>query len=182
MRKQGEPFTAWRPDGEGQKLEGIVLYETPPRMERGVTIVGVTPKTAVALGALKLANHEVHLVRATQGFGYFLGDLRGFPPKFTAIVPMGAPSGTPDKPGPHLFDFGRWDTKMPLRVSREYAPGKMTSNDPRVFLVPTGLPPGQVGRLFVAVTAPDEVVLCLDRSPQEPEPLVASLSLSKALR
>jgi hypothetical protein len=154
-------------------------------MERGVSIVGVTPKTAVALGALKLANHEVHLVRATQGFGYFLGDLRGFPPKFSAIVPMGAPSGNASEPGPHMFDFGRWDTKMPLRVAREYVPGKMTSNDPRVFLVPTGLPVGAVGRLFVAVTAPDEVVLCLDRStdgkPAE-EPIIVELNLAKALR
>jgi hypothetical protein len=30
----------------------------------------------------------------------------------------------------------------------------MTSNDPRVFLVPTGLPPGVIGRLFVCVTSP----------------------------
>lgn len=184
LAKPGEPFEAWRPEGGNAPLRGVVLYETPPRVERGVTIVGVTPKTAVALGALKLANHEVHLVRATQGFGYFLGDLRGFPPKFTAIVPMGAPSGPPGEAGPHMFDFGRWDTKMPLRVAREYVPGKMTSNDPRVFLVPTGLPPGQVGRLFVAVTAPDEIVLCLDRANPgaETEPLVAQLSLSKALR
>lgn len=181
----GEPFEAWRPEGGGGTLQGIVLYETPPRMERGVSIVGVTPKTAVALGALKLANHEVHLVRATQGFGYFLGDLRGFPPKFTAIVPMGAPSGKANEPGPHLFDFGRWDTKMPLRVAREYVAGKMTSNDPRVFLVPTGLPTGEVGRLFVAVTAPDEVVLCLDRSADgKPavDPIIVELNLAKALR
>ncbi|MCC6525709.1 MAG: hypothetical protein IT373_23875 [Polyangiaceae bacterium] len=187
------PFEPWRPDGK-VPLRGVVLYETPPHVERGVTMVGVTPKTAVALGALKLANHEVHLVRATQGFGYFLGDLRGFPPKFTALVPMGAPSGPEGEPGPHLFDFGRWDTKMPLRLAREYVPGKMTSNDPRVFLVPTGLPPGQVGRLYVAVVSPDEVVLCLDRSagprpagaPSEPgaeePPLVARLTLSKLLR
>lgn len=180
----GEPFEAWRPDDAAVPLRGIVLYETPPRVERGVSVVGVTPKTAVALGALKLANHEVHLVRATQGFGYFLGDLRGFPPKFTAIVPMGAPSGAAAEPGPHMFDFGRWDTKMPLRVSREYVPGKMTSNDPRVFLVPTGLPPGQVGRLYVAVVAPDEIVLCLDRATPDAsgEPIVAQLSLTKALR
>ncbi|NUP11712.1 MAG: hypothetical protein HOW73_37170 [Polyangiaceae bacterium] len=185
LARPGEPFEAWRPEGGSAPLRGIVLYETPARTERGVTIVGVTPKTAVALGALKLANHEVHLVRASQGFGYFLGDLRGFPPKFTAIVPMGAPSGPPGQQGPHLFDFGRWDTKMPLRVSREYVPGKMTSNDPRVFLVPTTLPPGQVGRLYVAVTAPDEVVLCLDRSTTgdaAAEPLVAQLNLTKALR
>ena len=43
------------------------------------SIVGVTPKTAVALGALKIANHEVHLVRRSQGFSYFLGDLRANP-------------------------------------------------------------------------------------------------------
>ncbi|MBK6514062.1 MAG: hypothetical protein IPM79_31280 [Polyangiaceae bacterium] len=184
LAKPGEAFEPWRPDSARAPLSGVVLWETPARTERGVTIVGVTPKTAVALGALKLANHEVHLVRATQGFGYFLGDLRGFPPKFAAIVPMGAPSGKPGEPGPHMFDFGRWDTKMPLRVSREYLPGKMTSNDPRVFLVPTGLPPGQVGRLYVAVVAPDEIVLCLDRagSGDGAEPLVAPLSLTKALR
>jgi hypothetical protein len=176
-------FQPWRPAASGGALRNIVLYETPPRTERGVTIVGVTPKTAVALGALKLANHEVHLVRATQGFGYFLGDLRGFPPKFVALVPMGAPSGPAEQPGPHLFDFGRWDSKMPLRVAREYVPGKMTSNDPRVFLVPTGLPPGHLGRLFVAVAAPDEVVLLLDRAGgNEPEPLTTTLSLAKALR
>ncbi|MFO0555664.1 MAG: hypothetical protein U0271_45220 [Polyangiaceae bacterium] len=188
--QKGEAFRAWRPEGDGSApFRSVVLYETLPRNERGTTIVGVTPKTAVALGALKLASHEVHLVRATQGFGYFLGDLRGFPPKFTALVPMGAPSGPPDQPGPHIFDFGRWDTKMPLRVAREYVPNKMTSNDPRVFLVPTGLPPGHVGRLYVAVVSPDEVVLCLDRAPggaapssPETEPLTSHLYLSKALR
>jgi hypothetical protein len=192
LAKPGEPFEPWRPEGSGAPLRGVLLVETPARMERGVSVVGVTPKTAVALGALKLANNEVHLVRATQGFGYFLGDLRGFPPKFTAIVPMGAPSGSPNEPGPHVFDFGRWDTKTALRVSREYVAGKMTSNDPRVFLVPTGLPPGHVGRLYVAVVAPDEIVLCLDRSPPAPadgaapgpalEPLVSELNLAKALR
>jgi hypothetical protein len=187
--REGGAFEPWRPDGSapsgsGGALRNVVLYESPPRTERGVTIVGVTPKTAVALGALRLANSEVHLVRASQGFGYFLGDLRGFPPKFVALVPMGAPSGPVDQPGPHLFDFGRWDSKMPLRVAREYVPGKMTSNDPRVFLVPTGLPPGHLGRLLVAVAAPDEIVLCLDRTggETETEPLVAKLSLAKALR
>jgi hypothetical protein len=171
----------WTPEGK-RPLAGLVLYETSPRVERGVTIVGVTPKTAVALGALKLANHEVHLVRASQGFGFFLGDLRGFPPKFTALIPMGAPSGDPASPGPHLFDFGRWDSKMPLRASRELEPGKMTSNDPRVFLVPTGLPPGHVGKLKVAVIAPDEIAVWLDTGDASHPPLVSRIKLSQALR
>ena len=49
------------------------------------------------------------------------------------------------------------------RVSKEYVPGKMTSNDPRVFLVPTGLPPGVIGKLFVCVIAPEELALHLER-------------------
>jgi hypothetical protein len=180
VAKAGEAFAPWRPE-DGGSLRTLVEWETKPRSERGTTIVGVTPKTAVALGALKLASHEVHLVRASQGFGWFLGDLRGFPPKFVALVAMGAPSGPADQPGPHLFDFGRWDTKMPLRVTREYVAGKMTSSDPRLSLVPTGFPPGFTGRLCVAVTSPDEVTLCLDRGDQG-EPLFSSVHLGKALR
>src|SRR4029078_3366081 len=45
----------WRPESEGP-FQQVVLYETPQRTDRGATIVGVTPKTAVALGALKIAN------------------------------------------------------------------------------------------------------------------------------
>jgi hypothetical protein len=142
--------------------------------------VGVTPKTAVALGALKIANHEVHLVRRTQGFSYFMGDLRGFPPKFTALIPMGAQAGDPAVFGPHYIEFGRWDAKMPLRVAREYVPGKMTSNDPRLSMIPTGLPAGAVGRLFVCVVTPDEVALCLQREGQEP--LVSTVNLAKFMR
>lgn len=168
----------WRPDSK-EPFQQVVRYETPQRVERGATIVGVTPKTAVALGALKIANREVHLVRRTQGFSYFLGDLRGFPPKFTAIVPMGAPVGDPAVMGPHYVDFGRWDAKTPLRVAREYVAGKMTSSDPRISLVPTGLPIGAAGRLFVCVSAPEEIALFLQREGQEP--LVASVNLAKYL-
>ncbi|MBK8251694.1 MAG: hypothetical protein IPK82_03390 [Polyangiaceae bacterium] len=173
------PFRVWKPEGDAP-FEQVVLYETPSRTERGVTIVGVTPKTAVALGALKIANNEVHLMRKAQGFSYFLGDLRGFPPKFTALIPMGTPPGDPASAGPHYVELGRWDTKTPLRVSKEYVPGKMTSNDPRVFLVPTGLPTGVVGRLFVCVTAPEEVALHLERDGQEP--LRNTINLAKFMR
>lgn len=166
----------WRPDGD-TPFQNVVLWETSPRTERGATIVGVTPKTAVALGALKIANHEVHLVRRSQGFSYFLGDLRGFPPKFTAILPMGAPTGDPAVFGPHYVDFGRWDSKTPLRASREYLPGKMTSSDPRLSLIPTGLPPGIVGRLHVCVVTPEEIAIMLQREGQEP--LCAMLNLQK---
>jgi hypothetical protein len=169
----------WRPDST-EPFQQVVLYETPQRVERGATIVGVTPKTAVALGALKIANHEVHLVRRTQGFSYFIGDLRGFPPKFQALIPMGAPAADPAVFGPHYVDFGRWDSKMPLRVCREYVPGKMTSSDPRISLVPTGLPAGAVGKLFVCVVRPDEVALCLQREGQEP--LVSTVNLAKLMR
>lgn len=169
----------WQPDGEGAFAQ-VVRYETPARVERGATIVGVTPKTAVALGALKIANHEVHLVRRTQGFSYFMGDLRGFPPKFTALIPMGAQAGDPSVFGPHYVDFGRWDAKMPLRVAREYVPGKMTSNDPRLSMIPTGLPAGAVGRLFVCVVRPDEVALFLQRDGQEP--LLSAVNLAKFMR
>ncbi|MFS8065370.1 MAG: hypothetical protein ACMG6S_03255 [Byssovorax sp.] len=169
----------WRPDSEGP-FQQVVLYETPQRTDRGATIVGVTPKTAVALGALKIANHEVHLVRRTQGFSYFLGDLRGFPPKFKALVPMGTQVGDPATFGPHFIDLGRWDAKTPLRVTREYVPNQMTSNDPRISLVPTGLPPGVIGRLFACVVSPEEVTLALQREGQEP--LVATVNLAKYMR
>jgi hypothetical protein len=172
-------LAVWRPDDDPKAFSHVVRWETPQRTERGATIVGVTPKTAVALGALKIANHEVHLVRRSQGFSYFLGDLRGFPPKFTAIVPMGAPPGDPAVFGPHYIDFGRWDSKTPLRASREYLPGKMTSSDPRISLVPTGLPPGIVGRLHVCVVTPEEVALMLQRDGQEP--LCVMLNLQKYL-
>lgn len=165
----------WRPDS-GDTFSQVVLYETPQRTERGVTIVGVTPKTAVSLGALKIANHEVLLVRRSQGFSYFLGDLRGFPPKFRAVVPMGTKVGDPTVLGDHYIDFGRWDAKTPLRASKEYEPGKMTSSDPRLVLVPTGLPPGAVGRLLVCVASPDEVVLHLEREGQEPARSLVNLT------
>ncbi len=158
----------------------VVRWETPARLERGVSVVGVSPKTAVSLGALKIANREMHLVRHAQGFGYFLGDLRGFPPKFVALVPMGAPpvdAASPDSP---WTDFGPWDTAAPLRVSREYEPGKMTSNDPRVSFVPTGFASGEKGRLFVQVIAPEEIALRLDRA--EGEPRRARLNLAAYLR
>lgn len=169
----------WSPDST-EPFQQVVRYETPARVERGVSIVGVTPKTAVALGALKIANHEVHLVRRTQGFSYFLGDLRGFPPKFTALIPMGAQPDDPNVFGPHYIDFGRWDSKMPLRVAREYVPGKMTSNDPRVSMVPTGLPAGAVGKLFVCVVSPEEVALCLQRDAEDP--LCSTVNLAKFMR
>lgn len=169
----------WRP-GSDKPFQQVVLYETPQRTERGVTIVGVTPKSAVALGALKIANHEVHLVRRAQGFRYFVGDLRGFPPKFTALVQMGTAVSDPSVFGPHYVDFGKWDTKTPLRVSQEFVPGKMTSSDPRVSLVPTGLPPGLVGRLFVCVSGTDELTLALQRDGDEP--VVATCNLAKSMR
>lgn len=169
----------WSPDS-AEPFQQVVRYEMPARMERGVSIVGVTPKTAVALGALKIANHEVHLVRRTQGFSYFLGDLRGFPPKFTALIPMGAQPADAAVFGPHYIDFGRWDSKMPLRVTREYVPGKMTSNDPRISMVPTGLPAGSVGKLFVCVVSPEEVALCLQR--EGADPLCSAVNLAKFMR
>ncbi len=169
----------WRPGSDGP-FQQVVLYETPARSDRGATVVGVTPKTAVALGALKIANHEVHLVRRTQGFSYFLGDLRGFPPKFRALIPMGAPVGDPAVFGPHYTDLGRWDPKTPLRVSREYVPNQMTSNDPRISLIPTGLPAGELGRLFVCVSAPEEIALLLQREGKEP--LLTVINLGKFMR
>ncbi|MRG93391.1 hypothetical protein [Polyangium spumosum] len=169
----------WRP-GSSDPFQQVVLYETPQRTERGVTIVGVTPKTAVALGALKIANREVHLVRRAQGFSYFVGDLRGFPPKFVALVQMGTPVSDPGVFGPHYVDFGKWDTKTPLRVAQEYVPGKMTSNDPRVSMIPTGLAAGLVGRLYVCVSGPDELTLALQRDGQDP--LVTTLNLAKYMR
>ncbi len=166
----------WRPGSPGP-FQQVVLYETPPRVERGVTVVGVTPKTATALGALRIANREVHLVRRAQGFSYFLGDLRGFPPKFVAMIPMGALPGDPNQPGPHFVDFGTWDAQKPLRVCKDYEPGKMTSNDSRLSIVPTGLPLSTSGRLFVCVVTPEELALRLEREGQEP--LHTSLNLAK---
>jgi hypothetical protein len=170
----------WRPGSDaGAPFSQVVLWETPARRERGVTIVGVTPKTAVALGALKIANHEVFLVRRSQGFSYFLGDLRGFPPKFHAALTMGAPAGDPDDPKAYV-EIGRWDAKVPLRVSKEYVAGKMTSSDPRIVLVPTGLPPGAVGKLSACVVSPEEVALRLDVAGAEP--VIVPVNLSKYMR
>ena len=166
----------WRP-GSSSPFQQVVLYETPPRVERGVTVVGVTPKTAVALGALRIANREVHLVRRAQGFSYFLGDLRGFPPKFVALVSMGTVPEDANKPGPHWIEFGTWDALKPLRVCKDYVPGKMTSNDSRLSIVPTGLPVNAIGRLFVCVSAPDELALRLER--EGSEPLLLTLNLAK---
>lgn len=170
---------AYRP-GSDIPFQQVVLYETPATTHRGVTVVGVGPKTAVAMGALKIANREVSLVRRTQGFSYFLGDLRGFPPKFEALVPMGAMPGDPNTEGPHFVDFGRWDGKTPLRASKEYTPGKMTSSDPRLMLVPTGFPPDARGRLRICVVSPDDIALVLDREGQPP--LTNMLKLTKELR
>jgi len=122
----------------------------------------------------------VHLVRRAQGFRYFVGDLRGFPPKFSALVHMGTTVSDPSVFGPHYTDFGKWDTKTPLRVSQEFIPGKMTSSDPRVSLVPTGLPPGLVGRLFVCVSGTDELTLALQRDGEDP--VVATCNLAKSMR
>jgi len=71
---------------------------------------------------------------------------------------------------------GTGDAKTPLRVTREYVPNQMTSNDPRISLVPTGLPPGVIGRLFACVVSPEEVTLALQREGQEP--LVATVNLA----
>ena len=168
-------LTIWRP-GSSAPFSPIVLWETPARVERGAAIAAVTPKTAVALGALKIANREVFLVRKKQGFGWFVGDLRGFPPKFVALVPMGAaPVDDDDESG--WIDFGRWDAETPLRASREYVAGKMSSSDPRLSFVPTGLPIGERGRLRVRVVSPDELVLSLVR--EGGEPLAARVHLDR---
>ncbi|PKN48518.1 MAG: hypothetical protein CVU63_04815, partial [Deltaproteobacteria bacterium HGW-Deltaproteobacteria-20] len=166
----------WRP-GCKTPFQQVVLYETPSRLERGVKTVGVTPKTAVALGALRIANREVHLVRRAQGFSYFLGDLRGFPPKFVALVPMGALPSDPAEFGPQFVDFGTWDGQKPFRVCKDYEPGKMTSKDPRLSIIPTNLPLEASGHLFVCVVAPDELLLHLER--EDDEPLRATLNLAK---
>ncbi len=150
----------WRP-GDAWTPEGVILYETPTRVERGIEVLGVTPKTAVALGALKIANREVHLVRAQQGFSYFVGDMRGFPPKFVALLPMGTLPANPDEWGAHYLDFGTWDAQKPLRVAREYVAGKMASNDPRLLTIPTGLPAGTSGRLYACVVTPSRIALHL---------------------
>lgn len=150
----------WRPEDAGEP-QGVVLFEMPTRKERGVEVLGISPKTAVALGALKIANREVHLVRAQQGFSYFVGDMRGFPPRFQALVPMGTLPGNADEWGPHYVEFGPWDAQKPLRVCAEFEPGKMSSNDPRLRTIATGLPPGSSGKLYVCVTAPTRIALHL---------------------
>lgn len=169
---------AWKPTSNAP-FEQVVLYEVPARTERGTSIVGVSPKTAVALGALNIANRVVHLVRRSQGFSYFLGDLRGFPPKFQALVPMGTPASDPASDGAAV-DFGRWDSQRPLRVCKEYAPGKMTAGDPRLSIIPTGLPAGEVGQLSVVVLSPEEVALILHREGKDP--LRVDLNLAKFMR
>lgn len=156
----------WHPSSSGE-FHQVVLYETMPKLERGVRTVGVSPKTAVALGALRIANREVHLVRRAHGFGYFLGDLKGFPPKFVPLISMGAPSCDAGEFGPHFVDFGPWDAQKPLRVCKDYEQGAMTGNDPRLFIVPTNLSAQGPGRLYACVTGPDEVALYFEQ-PNQP--------------
>jgi len=146
----------WHP-GDADAPQGVVRYETPGRIERGAEILGVTPKTAVALGALRIANRDVHLVRAAQGFSYFVGDLRGFPPKFQALLPLGTPPAPHDDFGPHYVDFGPWNGHKPLRVSREYEPGRMASTDPRVASIRPDLPVDATGRLYLCAVSPSTV-------------------------
>jgi hypothetical protein len=150
-------LTVWRP-GDSHPPQGVVLYETPTRFERGAEITGVTPKTAVAFGALRIANHDVHLVRAAQGFSYFVGDLRGFPPKFVALLSLGALPADPQQWGPHYVDFGAWNGQKPLRISKEFEPQKMTANDPRVLSVRPELPDAP-GRLYVCAVSPTEIAM-----------------------
>ncbi len=165
----------WRPGSDGA-FDQVVLYDTPPRRERGVTIPGVTPKTAVALGALRIANREVHLVRQAQGFSYFVGDLRGFPPKYQALIAMGTLAADPNEQGDHYVDFGSWDGQKPLRICKDYEEGRMTANDPRLTIVPTGLPREASGRLRVCVTAPEELALVLERPGEEPATALLNLA------
>jgi hypothetical protein len=147
----------WHP-GDAAAPQGVVLYETPSRLERGAEITGVTPKTAVALGALRIANRDVHLVRAAQGFSYFVGDLRGFPPKFVAVLPMGTLPADAATWGPHYLDFGAWNGQKPLRVAKEFEAGRMTANDARVISVRADLPDAP-GRLYVCATSPTQIAL-----------------------
>jgi hypothetical protein len=147
----------WHP-GDATAPQGVVLYETPSRIERGAQITGVTPKTAVALGALRIANRDVHLVRAAQGFSYFVGDLRGFPPKFVAMLPMGTLPADASQWGPHYIDFGSWNGHKPFRVSKEFEAAKMTANDTRVISVRADLP-DVPGRLYVCATSPTHIAI-----------------------
>ena len=141
--------------------QGVVRYETPTRFERGAEILGVTPKTAVALGALRIANRDVHLVRAAQGFSFFVGDLRGFPPKFTALLPMGTLPQSPEPFGDHYLDFGPWNGQKPLRIAKEYEPGRMSANDPRIISVRPEIPADATGRLYVCPASPTTVMVHL---------------------
>ncbi|MEZ4407136.1 MAG: hypothetical protein R3A52_11740 [Polyangiales bacterium] len=143
----------WRP-GDSEAPQGVVLWETPARLDRGAEIMGVSPKTAVALGALRIASREVHLARAAQRFGYHVGDLRGFPPRFEALLPMGATPTDPASPDARWVDLGAWTDAKPLRVAKEYEPGKMTASDPRVLAIRPELPDGSTGRLRVCAAAP----------------------------
>jgi hypothetical protein len=147
----------WHPT-DSAAPQGVVLYETPTRLERGAEITGVTPKTAVALGALRIANRDVHLVRAAQGFSYFVGDLRGFPPKFVPLLPMGALPANAAEWGPHFVDFGAWQGQKPLRVTKEFEANKMTANDARLISVRPDLPDAP-GRLYVCATSPTQIAL-----------------------
>lgn len=147
----------WHP-GDPFPPQGVVLFETPTRRERGAEITGVTPKTAVALGALRIANRDVHLVRAAQGFSYFVGDLRGFPPRFHPLLPMGAAPADPEPFGPQYVDFGAWNGQKPLRIAKEFEPGRMGASDPRVVSVRPDLPDAN-GHLWICAASPTVLAL-----------------------
>lgn len=147
----------WHP-GDPSAPQGVVLFETPTRRERGAEVVGVSPKTAVALGALRIANRDVHLVRAAQGFSYFVGDLRGFPPRYHALVSMGV-SPSPAMSSDAFTDFGPWNGQKPLRISKEYEPERMVASDPRVISVRPELAPDASGQLWVCPTSPTTLAL-----------------------
>jgi hypothetical protein len=56
----------------------------------------------------------------------------------------------------------------------------MTSGDPRLSFIPTGLPSGESGRLLVCVVSPEEIALQLQREGKDP--IRATLNLAKFMR
>ncbi|MBK8694573.1 MAG: hypothetical protein IPN17_20405 [Deltaproteobacteria bacterium] len=141
--------------------QGVVRYETPSRIERGAEILGSRRRPRWPSGRFASPTATCTSSAAAQGFSFFVGDLRGFPPKFTALLPMGTLPQSPDPFGDHHLDFGPWNGQKPLRIAKEYEPGRRGPNDPRIISVRPEIPPDAAGRLYLCPSSPTSVMVHL---------------------
>ena len=86
--------------------------------------------------------------RLFRVLGEYNSQIRAFSPNarfyLLNVIPMGA---TPAPSADAFVDFGPWNGQKPLRLAKEFEPGRMVASDPRVISVRPDLPP-EVNRTF----------------------------------